>query len=130
MARRVTRQEEKERAPEALFKAGESISTDIVVYLSGEDQVSKASPSLGLNKVIGISSSSGNVNDSIYVTVSGLHKLDSALAGGSPGDPVYFDDNGALTLTAPTNSEDYIQQVGLYSTATSIFVQILPALDF
>ena len=90
--------------------------------------LSLADSSTGFGAVVGLTRTSILDGLSVVITTSGLHSLSSALNGGTTGDPVYFTDSGALTLTAPSDPGDYVQQIGIYNTSTSIFIQISPPL--
>ena len=128
MARRATHQSEITRSPAVSFLASENMGADAVVYMSNSSEVSLADSSTGFGAVVGLTRTSILEGLSVVITTSGLHSLSSALNGGTTGDPVYFTDSGALTLTAPSDPGDYVQQIGIYNTSTSIFVQISPPL--
>jgi hypothetical protein len=131
MSRRVTLKTEQKRSPANIFTAGEDIPVDTLVYISDANTVSIVSWNTGFNKVVGISNTAVTDGNEILITILGLHVLETSLAGGTAGDPVYFDNDGALTLTEPTSgSADFIQQVGIYNTPTSIFIQLLPPIKF
>jgi hypothetical protein len=102
--------------------AGEALSAGDFVYVTGAGTAMKADATAFAKRAMGyvLSSVTNGGNASVYFDES-----NSSLSGLTPGGMYYLSaTSGLATLTAPTNSGQFVQELGIATSATSLHVNI------
>jgi hypothetical protein len=102
--------------------AGEALAAGDFVYLNGSGAVLKADATTFAKRAMGYVLSS--VANAGTATVF-FDESNSSLSGLTPGGMYYLSATaGAATLTAPTTSGQFVQELGIATSATSLHVNI------
>jgi len=102
--------------------AGEALAAGDFVYVLAGGGVMKADATTFAKRAMGyvIASVLNGGNATVYFDES-----NAALSGLTPGSTYYLSATaGVATLTAPTNSGQYVQELGIATSATSLHVNI------
>jgi hypothetical protein len=102
--------------------AAESLAAGDFVYITAGGTVMKADATTFAKRAMGyvLSSVSNGASATVYFDES-----NSALSGLTPGGMYYLSATaGAATLTAPIVSGQYVQELGIATSATSLHVNI------
>lgn len=102
--------------------AGEALAAGDFVYVSAGGTVMKADATTFAKRAMGyvIASVLNGGNATVYFDDS-----NSALSGLTPGGMYYLSATAGLaTLTAPTTATQYVQELGIATSATSLHVNI------
>jgi len=104
--------------------AGTTVSATKVVIINVDGKISQADSSnlAHLNAVIGIASSSGDVDATLNVISSGV--MSDPSWNWTSFSPIFFDPNGTLTQVQPLSG--FIQKVAIPRSANSIIVDVDP----
>lgn len=105
------------------YVAGENLSANNAVYISGASAVSIAdAPTIAKSGVLGFAISAASSAAAVTVRKSGPLSGFSSL---TPGARQYLGTAGAITATLPTASGSTVVQVGYAKSATILDIQIL-----
>jgi len=105
------------------LQAGESITIGNVVYLTGNNTVSKADADLSNCNPIGIAMTSATIGNSVYVFGNKCIAYD-VLVGATPGQIYYLSQtSGALTTTNLIGTANVIQ-IGIAKNSTDLIINI------
>lgn len=104
------------------YEAGENISKYEVVYISGDEIVSKAAAS-DINKLpaIGIAPQSFSSGQKDNIVVYG--EISNSAWSWTAGDNLFLDTtSGQITNTAPTTANTFVHRIGIAISSDTIFI--------